>query len=335
MAVVLVTGGAGYIGSHTCKQLAAAGHTPVTYDSLEHGHRDAVRWGPLVTGDLRDRARLSAALDEYRPDCVLHFAAYIDVGGSVRDPLRFYENNVGGSLTLLQAMKDHGLGKIVFSSTCAIYGAPVRLPLDEDHPKSPANPYGASKWMVECLLRDAGAAHGLRSVALRYFNACGADRDGEIGERHSPETHALPLAILAAMGRAPAFHMFGTDYPTPDGTAIRDYIHVEDLADAHVRALQYLLNGGESAAFNLGTGRGTSVRELVDAVGRVSGRTVPVTLSPRRDGDVAELVAQPALAADVLGWKARHTDFDAIVRSAWRWHRHVEKTGAPLNVTCG
>ena len=327
MAVVLVTGGAGYIGSHTCKQLAAAGHTPVTYDSLEHGHREAVRWGPLVVGNLRDRARLSATLEEYRPECVLHFAAYIDVGGSVRDPLRFYENNVGGSLTLLQAMKDQGLDTLVFSSTCAVYGVPVRLPLDEDHPKAPANPYGSSKWMVECLLRDAGAAHGLRSVALRYFNACGADHDGEIGESHSPETHALPLAILAAMGRIPAFHMFGTDYPTPDGTAIRDYIHVEDLANAHVRALHYLLDGGESTAINLGTGRGTSVQELVDAVSRVSGRAVPVTQTPRRDGDVPELVAQPDRAARILGWKAQHTDFDAIVRSAWRWHSRQEGMG--------
>lgn len=334
MAVVLVTGGAGYIGSHTCKQLAAAGHTPVTYDSLEHGHRDAVRWGPLVIGDLRDRGRLSAAMEDYRPDCVLHFAAYIDVGGSVRDPLRFYENNVGGSLSLLQTMKEHGVGRIVFSSTCAVYGAPVRLPLDEDHPKAPANPYGASKWMVEQLLRDAGSAHRLRSVALRYFNACGADGDGETGERHSPETHALPLAILAAMGRAPAFHVFGTDYPTPDGTAIRDYIHVEDLAEAHVRALDYLLNGGETAAFNLGTGRGTSVRELVDAVGRVTGQPVPMTESPRRDGDVPELVAQPARAAEVLGWRARHTDLDAIVRSAWRWHLTVEKQ-KDLMSACG
>lgn len=327
MAVVLVTGGAGYIGSHTCKQLAAAGHTPVTYDSLEHGHRDAVRWGPLEVGDLRDSTRLSAAFEEHRPACVLHFAAYIDVGGSVRDPLRFYENNVGGSLSLLQAMKDHGLDKIVFSSTCAVYGTPVRLPLDEDHPKAPANPYGSSKWMVECLLRDAGAAHGLRSVALRYFNACGADRDGEIGECHAPETHALPLAILAAMDRIPAFHMFGTDYPTPDGTAIRDYIHVEDLADAHVRALHYLLDGGASTAINLGTGRGTSVQELVDAVARVGGREVPVTQSPRRDGDVPELVAQPDRAARLLGWQAQHTDFDAIVRSAWRWHSRREGMG--------
>lgn len=320
MATILVTGGAGYIGSHACKLLAEAGHTPVVYDNLSNGHAEAVRWGPLETGDLRDRRRLDAVLAAHRPSSVLHFAGLIEVGLSVRDPLRFYDNNVCGSLTLLEAVTAHGIRNLVFSSTCAIYGAPRTVPMDENHPVDPLSPYGATKLTVERMLADCRQATGLRSVALRYFNAAGADPDGLIGESHDPESHALPLAIQAVLGIRPHFSIFGTDYPTPDGTAVRDYVHVLDLADAHVRALAYLDAGGDNAAFNLGTGTGTSVRQLVDVVGQVAGRPVPVREDPRRPGDPPVLVASARHAGQTLGWHPRYTEFPAIVQTAWNWH---------------
>jgi len=318
MATILVTGGAGYVGSHTCKALAAEGYLPVTYDNLCRGHRDAVRWGPLTVGDLTNRALLVQTLRRYRPAAVLHFAAYAYVGEAVSDPYRYYRNNVEGTLSLLEAMREVGNNRIVFSSSCATYGNPQYLPIDEKHPQAPINPYGSSKLMVERILADAATAYGLNWVALRYFNAAGADPSGEIGEDHDPETHALPLAIQTVLGGGP-FRIYGTDYPTADGTAVRDYIHVSDLAAAHVAALGYLKRG-RSGVFNLGTGRGTSVRELAAAVERISGRRLWVREEPRRAGDPPLLVAAAARAGAVLGWRPRYTDINDIVKTAWVWH---------------
>lgn len=317
---VLVTGGAGYIGSHVCKRLAAAGLEPVSYDNLSRGHRTAVRWGPLEVGDLGDQARLVQVLGQHRPAGVMHFAGLAYVGESAGDPELYYSNNVLGSLSLLRAVRGAGIDNFVFSSSCATYGIPLQLPITETHPQQPVSPYGASKVMVERILRDFDAAYGLQSVTLRYFNAAGADPDGEIGEVHDPETRAAPLAILAALGRGGPFKIFGTDYPTPDGSAIRDYVHVSDLADAHVAALRYLLDGGGSNVFNLGTGIGTSVFELVACVERVGGRPLPVQRCPRRIGDPPILVADPQHAISVLNWRPCHSSIDEIVRTAWAWH---------------
>lgn len=318
---VLVTGGAGYIGSHACKALHQAGYVPVACDNLVYGHPWAVRWGPLERGDLADRVWLDGLFARYRPLAVMHFAAYAYVGESVSDPGKYYRNNVAGSLTLLEAARDHGLGAFIFSSTCATYGVPERMPIGEDCPQLPINPYGASKLMIERMLADFEAAHGLRHVVLRYFNAAGADPDGEIGETHEPETHLIPLAIRAALGTGPRLRIFGTDYPTADGTAVRDYIHVCDLARAHVLALERLMAGGDSVALNLGTGQGHSVREVVRAVEAASGRAVPLQEDARRAGDPPVLVADPSRAAQVLGWRAACSSLDAIVASAVGWHR--------------
>jgi UDP-glucose-4-epimerase GalE len=318
---VLVTGGAGYLGSHTCKALAAAGHQPIVYDNLSRGHRSLVRWGPLEVGDLGDGARLREVIVRHRPDGIIHFAALAYVGESVADPALYYRNNVCGSLSLFETMRENGPNLIVFSSSCATYGPPKVVPIPEDHPQSPINPYGASKLMVEHMLRDHAAAYGWRWMSLRYFNAAGADPDGEIGELHDPETHAVPLAVLAALGRVPSFQVYGTDYPTADGSAVRDYVHVSDLAAAHIAALVHLSNGGHSMAANLGTGIGTSVLELVEAVGQVAGRRVPITRSARRSGDPDVLVADARRARDVLGWQPRYTNIKDIVATAWNWHR--------------
>jgi len=317
---VLVTGGAGYIGSHTAKLLAGSGHEAVIFDDMSQGHDWAVKWGPLERGSLSDGERLADVFGRHTIDAVVHFAASALVGESMSDPAKYFRNNTFGTLNLLEAMRAAGVGTIVFSSTCATYGDPVRVPIDEAHPQAPVNPYGESKLMVEKLLRWYGEIHGLRWMALRYFNAAGADPDGEIGEDHDPETHLIPLVIGAAQGRRPPVKIFGTDYPTPDGSAVRDYIHVADLADAHLRALARLGAGQESQAINLGTGRGHSVKEVIEAVSRVSGKAVPVVESPRRAGDPAELVASPARARDVLGWTCRHSDLETIVRHAWAWH---------------
>jgi UDP-arabinose 4-epimerase len=316
---VLVTGGAGYVGSHAAKALAQAGYRPVTIDNLSRGFAHAVRWGPLEQGDVLDRAFLDAVIARHRPTGVLHFAALAYVGESVTDPARYYRNNLVGSLTVVEAMRDHGLTRIVFSSTCATYGVPLWLPLTEDHPQAPINPYGATKLAVERLLADLDAAHGLRSVALRYFNAAGADPDGEIGENHDPETHLIPLAIAAALGTGPELKIFGTDYPTADGTCIRDYIHVTDLAAAHVAALRHLEAGGASAALNLGTGAGLSVRAIVSEVARQVGRPVPATEAARRPGDPPELVADPGRARGLLGWMPRHSDVASVISTAYAW----------------
>lgn len=317
---VLVTGGAGYIGSHTAKALARAGFLPVVLDNLSTGHRWAVRWGALVEADLGDRAAVRAALEGYGVRAVIHFAAWAYVGESMRDPAGYFRNNVVHSLELLDAMRDAGVDVIVFSSSCATYGLPEVLPIPEDHPQRPVSPYGESKLVVERALQWYGQAYGLRWLALRYFNAAGADPEGELGEVHDPETHLIPRAILAALGQAGPLQVYGTDYPTPDGTAIRDYVHVADLAEAHVLGLRYLLDGGESTALNLGTGCGHSVREVVAAVERVGGRPVPLREAPRRPGDPPALVADARRARQVLGWQPRYSDLDAIVETAWRWH---------------
>ena len=294
---VLVTGGAGYVGSHAW----------------------AVKWGPFERGDLLNPARLAAVLKKHRPFAVLHFAALAYVGESVEDPLRYYRNNVGGTMNLLEAMRDQGVDKLVFSSTCSIYGIPERVPIPENHPQRPVNPYGHSKRMVEQLLSDSVAAHGLRSVSLRYFNAAGADPDGDIGEAHDPETHLIPLALEAAAGLRPRLVIHGTDYPTRDGTCIRDYVHVADLADAHVLALGYLAKKTGASAFNLGNGGGFTVREVIAAAERVTGRRIPVRKGPRRPGDPPALVGNAASAHRNLGWKPRHQKLEVIIDTAWRW----------------
>jgi UDP-arabinose 4-epimerase len=317
---VLVTGGAGYIGSHTCKSLAQAGYLPVTYDSLVHGHRWAVRWGPFVQAELADTERLRQTLIEHSIRSVIHFAGFAYVGESMSAPGKYFQNNVANTIALLEAMRAAGTAHIVFSSTCATYGLPVEVPMKEDTPQRPINPYGESKLFVERMLDWWGRAHGMRWMALRYFNAAGADPDGELGEDHDPETHLIPLALQAVMGVRPCLEVFGTDYPTHDGTAVRDYIHVCDLASAHVRALHHLENGGENGAVNLGTGKGHSVRAVIDCVERITGKRVPVREAPRRAGDPPELVAGVSRARELLGWLPRHSTLEEIIETAWRWH---------------
>ncbi len=318
MRNILVIGGAGYIGSHTCKRLRREGYNPIVYDSLVTGHRDAVKWGPLEVGDIRDSIRLDEVLDKYRPECVMHFAAFAYVGESVSEPLKYYNNNVCGSISLLDALIRNGVDQIIFSSSCATYGEAKELPITERHPQAPVNPYGFSKYVIEQALRDYGNAYQLKWVSFRYFNAAGLDPEGELGERHDPETHAIPLAISAAI-RQQIFNVFGTDYSTPDGTAVRDYIHVSDLADAHVRAVGYLASGGESSAFNLATGKGTSVNELIKAVEMAVGKTVPTNFAARRPGDPPILFANAELAHNVLGWSPQFTDISEIVKTAASW----------------
>jgi UDP-glucose-4-epimerase GalE len=317
---VLVTGGAGYIGSHTAKLLAQAGHQPIVFDDMSQGHDWAVKWGPLERGSLSDPARLAGVFASQKVDAVVHFAANALVGESMTNPAKYFRNNTVGTLNLLDAMRQAGVDTIVFSSTCATYGDPVRVPIDESHPQAPVNPYGESKLMVEKILRWYGELSSLRWMALRYFNAAGADPEGEIGEDHDPESHLIPLVIGAAQGTRPPVKIFGTDYPTSDGTAVRDYIHVTDLADAHLRALDRLRSGAASQAINLGTGRGHSVREVVDTVARVGGKPVPAVESARRAGDPPELVAAPARARAVLDWTCQYADLETIVRHAWAWH---------------
>ena len=316
---VLVTGGAGYVGSHAAKALARAGYRPVVFDDLSRGFRKAVRWGPLVEGDLADRAALAAAFAEWRPVAVMHFAALAYVGESMSDPGLYYRANVANTLNLLEAMVAADVRRIVFSSTCATYGDPVRVPITEDHPQRPVNPYGETKLAVERMLHWFGACHGIGWGALRYFNAAGADPDGEIGENHEPETHLIPLAIDAARG-GPPLRVFGTDYPTPDGTAVRDYIHVTDLAAAHVLSLGRLLEAGGSHALNLGTGTGHSVKAVIEAVARRTNRPVPAEMAPRRAGDPPSLVADASEARKLLGWQPACSDMTTIVDTAWRWH---------------
>ncbi len=317
---VLVTGGAGYIGSHACKSLALSGYTPVTLDNFVYGHRSAVRWGPLIEGDVGDEALVRHVLRQERIAAVMHFAGYAYVGESVRSPGKYYRNNASNTAVLLEAMRAEGVRDIVFSSTCATYGVPRAMPIAEDHPQHPVNPYGESKLFVEHMLEAFRVAHELRYAALRYFNAAGADADGALGEDHEPETHLIPLVVDAARGARPSVSIFGTDYPTPDGTAVRDYVHVTDLADAHVGALEKLRAGSAALRLNLGTGVGHSVREVIRMVEIVSGLPVPAKDAPRRAGDPPELVAASGKARDVLGWVPRHSDLANIVATAWRWH---------------
>jgi len=320
LSAILIVGGAGFIGSHTAKLVAAAGHTPVVFDNLSSGHRWALRWGVFEEGDLADRAAIDRTLERHDVEAVIDFAAHIEVGESVRNPRKYFRNNLVNTLNLLDAMVDKGVKQIVFSSTAAVYGDPLTVPIPEDHRMLPVNPYGESKLFVERTLRWYGEAYGLRWAALRYFNAAGADPSGEIGEDHAPESHLIPLAIKAALGQRGELQVFGTDYPTPDGTAVRDYIHVVDLAQAHLLALDHLAAGKPSVAANIGTGVGHSVREVIAAVERVSGRTVPRREVGRRPGDAPSLVADARLAQTLLNFQPRYPDLLTIVEHAWKWH---------------
>lgn len=316
---VLVTGGAGYIGSHTCKALALAGHAPVVYDNLSTGHRDLVRWGPFVHGDILDTPLLMQTMRDYRIEGVIHFAALAQVGESVLHPAIYYKNNITGTQSILEAMRLSGVGRIVVSSTCAVYGQPEASPIRESCPKQPINPYGRTKLLMEDMLRDYSAAYGITGAALRYFNAAGCDAEGETGERHQPESHLIPRVIMASRGLIPALHIFGNDYPTPDGTCIRDYVHVADLADAHLRALLHAPGSREVIAVNLGTGTGFSVREIVDTAAKVLGRPVPHEWSPKRAGDPPALVADAGEAKSLLGWVPAHSSLEHILRTADNW----------------
>ncbi|MCE8556949.1 UDP-glucose 4-epimerase GalE [Ruegeria pomeroyi] len=321
MTHILVTGGAGYIGSHACKALRAAGYTPVTYDNLVTGWRDAVKFGPFEQGDLTDRARLDQVFATYRPAAVMHFAALSQVGEAMSEPGRYWANNVGGSLTLIEAAVAAGCLDFVFSSTCATYGEHDNVVLDEETPQLPLNAYGASKRAVEDILRDFGAAHGLRSVIFRYFNVAGADPEAEVGEFHRPETHLVPLMLDAIEGKRAALTVFGTDYDTADGTCIRDYVHVCDLVDAHVLGLKWLEDGKGSRVFNLGTGSGFSVMEVIEHSRAVTNRAVPYQTGPRRAGDCTKLVSGSTRAAAELGWQPHRSDLQTMISDAWRWHQ--------------
>jgi UDP-arabinose 4-epimerase len=320
MKSILIAGGAGYIGSHVAKQLARDGYRPIVLDNLSTGNRWAVKWGPLIEGDIADNRLVRAILDKHAIEGVIHLAACAYVGESVENPRKYYRNNVTGSLAFLDALVDHGIDKIVFSSTCAVYGHASERPIDESDPHQPVNPYGESKLFIERALRWLGAAHQLKSVCLRYFNAAGADPEGDVGEAHDPETHIVPLIIQTALGLRDHVSVFGRDYPTADGSAVRDYTHVADLAMAHVLALNYLFQGGASLAVNLGTGRGHSVLEVIEMVERVSVRPVAAKYLPRRTGDPASLTACNRLAESVFGWQPKHRSLEAIVEHAWEWH---------------
>lgn len=316
---VLVTGGAGYIGSHTAKELSNQGMEPVVYDNLIHGHREACQWGPFIQGELHDIGQLRQCFREHKIEAVIHFAAYAYVGESVKDPGKYFWNNVEGSLSLIRAMRQENVNLMVFSSSCATYGIPESVPIGEAESQKPINPYGETKLMVERALHWYAQASPLKYAALRYFNAAGADKSGEIGEDHTPETHLIPLAIEAVLGKRDPLKIFGTDYPTRDGTAERDYIHVEDLARAHVSALHYLAGGNDSFCCNLGTGNGSTVREVLDELEKIAGKPVPADPAPRREGDPPSLVADPGLAEKLLGWKAQN-DLSDILQDAYRWH---------------
>lgn len=317
---VFVTGGAGYVGSHCCKAFAEAGWEVVVYDNLSRGWSDFVRWGPLIEGDILDRQKLAEALQATRPDAVAHFAAFAYVGESVEQPNIYYRNNFVGAMNLIDAMLDAGVRRLIFSSTCATYGIPESIPVSEASPQEPVNPYGWSKLMTEKLLADYARAYDFSYVALRYFNAAGADPAGEIGERHVPETHAIPLALRGAVGGNYTFKIMGSDYDTPDGTAVRDYIHVADLAQAHRLAIEYLAAGKPSTAVNLGTGKGVSVAELASTIERVTGQKIKYEKVARRPGDPPALVADPSRAEQLLGWKPQFSDIETILSTAYRWH---------------
>jgi len=318
---ILVAGGAGYIGSHAVRELDAAGFHPLIVDNLSKGHREAVLWGELLEGDLKDASFLERVFREHKIQGVMHFASKCYVGESMEDPAEYYEENLSSALTLLRAMLKQGVKNFIFSSSCATYGNPVSLPLGESHPQDPVNPYGETKYFIERILKHYHRAYGLRFCALRYFNAAGASLDARIGESHDPETHLIPRILGTVTGKYPKIQVFGDDYPTPDGTCLRDYIHVEDLASAHRKALQWIGDNHAGEFFNLGTGRSYSVREIIESAGRVTGREIPVETAPRRPGDLPELVADPAKAMSVLGWTPVSSDLDTIMKSAWEWER--------------
>jgi UDP-glucose 4-epimerase len=318
---ILVVGGAGYIGSHMVKRLGRLGCNVITLDNLSSGFRDAVQFGTFVQGDVGDRMVLDQIFAEQRIDAVMHFASHIQVGESVQDPMKYYRNNFTNTLNLLDAMIAHHIDKFVFSSSAAIFGEPIHSTIDESHPQLPINPYGRTKLMVEQVLHDYDHAYGLKSVCLRYFNAAGADPEGNLGERHTPETHLIPLVLQAASGRRSHISVFGRDYDTPDGTCIRDYIHIEDICTAHWLALQSLLDGKSSRSYNLGNGNGFSVQAVIDSAKRVTGRSIHVQDKARREGDPAKLVADSALAKRDLGWQPQYTDLETIISHAWSWER--------------
>jgi UDP-arabinose 4-epimerase len=315
---ILVTGAAGYIGSHACKALAAKGYVPIAYDNLSRGNRWAIKWGPFENGDIADPQRMQTVLEKYRPLAVMHFAAHAYVGESVQQPLLYYQNNFAGTASLLKAVINHGTIPVVFSSSCATYGVPDKIPVSEEHPQRPINPYWASKLFVERMLQDLHLAHGLPWIALRYFNAAGSDPDGEIGEAHNPETHLIPLVLEAARSGT-AVKVFGADYDTLDGTCIRDYVHVSDIAYAHVLALDHLLKGGESLALNLANARGYSVREVITAAEQICAKPVGIDIAPRRPGDPARLIGDALLARTKLGWQPRRSDLKTQITDAWNW----------------
>jgi UDP-arabinose 4-epimerase len=330
---ILVTGGAGYIGSHTCKALAKAGYLPIVYDNLSTGHAYAVKWGPFVQGDLNDKAKLNEAFEIYRPKAVIHFAADALVVESMQNPAKYYRNNVGSTISLLEAMRDNEVKKLVFSSTCATYGSPQFTPITEKHPQLPINPYGKSKLMIEQMLADFETIHGISSVILRYFNAAGADLETEIGENHTPETHLIPSIIQTALSLKKEIVVYGTDFGSSDGSAIRDYIHVQDLANAHVAALK-----APSAAINLGSGKGYSVLEIIDAVQKFCGKALPVRLEGRRAGEPGILTADNTKAKELLNWTPQYSDLSTLIESAWKWHQllfeNVHLIQAVLKTSC-
>lgn len=330
---ILVTGGAGYIGSHVCKMLAKEGFTPITYDNLSTGHAYAVKWGPFIQGSLCDREKLQEAFTTYQPHAVIHLAASAIVIQSMQDPAKYYRNNFVGTLSLLEAMQEHNVKSLVFSSTCATYGQPQFIPLTEEHPQHPINPYGKSKLMLEHIMNDFDTIHGIKTICLRYFNAAGADLDTEIGENHTPETHLIPSVIQAALGLRPEIVVYGTDFPSSDGSAIRDYIHVQDLAHAHVSALKLLLAEKTSHAINLGTGIGHSVLEIIQAAQKYSSRSIPVRIEERRPGEPCTLVADNRLAYDLLHWTPKYSDLPTLIESAWKWHALLAENAVLLRNT--
>lgn len=330
---ILVTGGAGYIGSHVCKALAKAGFIPIVYDNLSTGHAYAVKWGPFVEGDLADSAKLKETIESFKPKAVLHFAAKALVVESVLDPALYYANNLAGTLSLLNAMKECSLFNLIFSSSCAIYGTPQFNPITEENPQSPINAYGRTKWFSEQIMADWEAAYGLKTITLRYFNAAGADLETQIGEDHFPETHLIPSIIQTALGLKEEVVVFGTDFPTRDGSAVRDYVHVQDLADAHVLCLKYLLTNQKSAAFNLGTGKGASVLEIIDAVKTFCAKSFPIRLENKRLGEPAMLTADCRKIKEMLGWAPRFSDIRVLIESAWKWHQLLIETTPILRST--
>jgi len=330
---ILVTGGAGYIGSHTCKALAKAGFLPVVYDNLSTGHAYAVKWGPFIHGDLNDKAKLNEAFTTYNPKAVIHFAGDALVVESMGDPAKYYRNNMGSTIALLEAMRDHAVTSFVFSSTCATYGNPQFTPITEEHPQLPINPYGRSKLMIEQMIGDFERAHGIHAAALRYFNAAGADLETQIGENHTPETHLIPTIIQTALGHRNEIVVYGTDFESRDGSAVRDYIHVQDLAEAHVAALRWIMTHQKSLAVNLGTGTGYSVFEIIDAVQKFCGKILQVRLENRRAGEPGVLTADNRFALELLGWSPRISDLPTLIESAWKWHQLLSENADLLKNT--